>query len=94
MKYRDFMEQEAAERGMEKAVFIDGTREGYSPAQVGEQTLTVGELIAILSECDEDAKVFLMNDRGYTFGHIGWETITGGAYDPSTEGDEEYTLDE
>ena len=52
-----------------KKVFIDGKRNGYSPAQCGK-TLTVGELIAILQDFDEDSKIFLKNDNGYTYGSI------------------------
>ena len=52
-----------------KKVFIDGKRNGYSPAQCGK-TLTVGELIARLEDFDEDAQVFLKSDNGYTYGSI------------------------
>ena len=48
-------------------VFIDGRRDGYSPDQCGK-TMTVGELIAYLEDFDEDAKVYLKNDNGYTYG--------------------------
>ena len=50
-------------------VFINGKRNGYNPEQCG-RTLTVGELIELLSELDEDAQVFLKNDNGYSFGSI------------------------
>lgn len=50
-------------------VFIDGRRDGYSPDQCGK-TMTVGELIAYLEDFDEDAKVYLKNDNGYTYGRI------------------------
>ena len=50
-------------------VFIDGKRNGYSPEQCGK-TMTVRELIAFLEDCDEDAKVYLKNDNGYTYGSI------------------------
>lgn len=53
----------------EKKVFIETTREGYSPEQCGS-TLTVGELIEILSAYDEDLEVYFSNDKGYTFGAI------------------------
>lgn len=52
-----------------KALYIDGKRNGYTPDQCGH-TMTVGELIALLSEFDEDRPVYLRNDRGYTFGSI------------------------
>lgn len=54
---------------MEKYLFITGKRNGYSPDQCGH-TVTVGELISLLSEYDEDALVYLNNDNGYTYGSI------------------------
>lgn len=50
-------------------VFIEGRRDGYSPDQC-KKTMTVGELIAMLEDYDEDAKVYLKNDNGYTYGSI------------------------
>ena len=52
-----------------KALYIEGRRNGYGPDQCG-RTLTVGELIAYLSEFDEDRPVYLRNDGGYTYGSI------------------------
>lgn len=52
-----------------KALFIEGNRDGYSPEQCG-RTMTVGELINLLSLYDEDRPVYLRNDNGYTYGHI------------------------
>jgi hypothetical protein len=52
-----------------KALYIEGRRDGYSPTQIRE-TMTVGELMAYLEQFDEDAPVYLINDRGYTFGSI------------------------
>ena len=46
-------------------VFIDGRRDGYIPDQCGK-TMTMGELISYLEDFDEDAKVYLKNDNGYT----------------------------
>lgn len=51
------------------AIYIEGKRNGYSPDQCG-QTLTVGELIEILEQFDEDSPVYLRNDNGYTYGSI------------------------
>lgn len=48
---------------------IETTREGYDPEQCG-RTLTVGELIDILSEFDESTSVYLSHDDGYTYGSI------------------------
>lgn len=52
-----------------KKLFITGRRDGYTPDQCG-RTLTVGELIAILQDYDEDRLVYLANDNGYTYGSI------------------------
>jgi len=67
---------------MEQAIFIEGTRDGYSPSQAEgyrEKTLTVEELICLLEEYGEeagmDAKVFIKNDGGYTYGVINWNTV-------------------
>lgn len=51
------------------AIYIEGNRNGYSPYQCG-RTLTVGELIEILEQYDEDRPVYLRNDNGYTYGSI------------------------
>ena len=51
------------------ALYIEGRRSGYSPDDCGK-TLTVGELIEILSDFDEDLPVYLRNDNGYTYGSI------------------------
>lgn len=58
-----------------EAVFINTTRSGYSPEQCYD-TLTVGELIKILSEFGEDQPVYLRNDDGYTYGHISARAVT------------------
>ena len=50
-------------------LFIEGRRNGYSPAQCG-RTMTVGDLIEFLEQFDEDTEVFLNNDNGYTYGNI------------------------
>lgn len=52
-----------------KPLFINGNRNGYGPEQCG-RTMTVGELIELLSEIDEDRPVYLRNDGGYTYGSI------------------------
>lgn len=56
-------------------LFIKTRRSGYETDQCGN-TFTVQELIDILSakiEWDEispDAKIYLANDNGYTFGEV------------------------
>ena len=66
--------QEYFEKGEYNSVtreilLIEGRREGYSLNQIRE-TMTVGELIAFLSEYDEDTLVYLNNDNHYTYGGI------------------------
>ena len=48
---------------------IEGRRDGYHPTQCRD-TFTVGDLINLLSEYDEDTPVYLKNDNGYTYGSI------------------------
>lgn len=50
-------------------LFINGKKSGYGTDQCGK-TLTVGELIEILQEYNEDTPIFLRNDNGYTYGSI------------------------
>lgn len=52
-----------------RIITIQTKREGYSPEQCGH-TATVGDLIAYLSQWDEDMPVYLSNDNGYTYGSI------------------------
>ena len=52
-----------------KPVFIETNRTGYGSDQCG-RTMTVGELISLLEDFDEDRPVYLRNDNGYTYGHI------------------------
>ena len=55
---------------MEKAiVYLEGRNNGYAPEQCGP-TMTVREMIEFLEQFDEDARVFLRNDGGYTYGSI------------------------
>jgi hypothetical protein len=50
-------------------LFINANNNGYEPSQCGS-TLTVGELIEILSYFEEDQPVFLRFDNGYSYGSI------------------------
>ena len=52
-----------------KPVFINANNNGYEPSQCGP-TLTVGELIELLSDFDDDQPVYLKFDYGYTYGSI------------------------
>lgn len=71
-------------------VIINANRQGYGTDQI-RRTLTVGELIEILSQFDEETKVFIGNDRTnygwYTYGGIGLEDIE--ERDPEEEEEDE-----
>lgn len=53
----------------QRVIKIEAKREGYSINQVSN-TMTVGELIAYLEQFDENDKVYLSHDNGYTYGGI------------------------
>lgn len=53
----------------QRVIKIEAKREGYSIDQVSN-TMTVGELIAYLEQFDENDKVYLSHDNGYTYGGI------------------------
>ena len=53
---------------------IEAKREGYSINQVSN-TMTVGELIDYLEQFDENDKVYLSHDNGYTYGGINYNDI-------------------
>ena len=61
---------------MEK-LFIEGRRDGYNPSQC-YKTFTVGELIELLQDYDEDMEVYLKNDNGYTYGSISFDSFEVG----------------
>ena len=70
---------------MEKQVLlIEAQREGYALNQI-TSTMTVGELIAYLEQYDEDVKVYLSHDGGYTYGGIRQKDITEDYVDPDEE---------
>ena len=54
-------------------IVINTRREGYSTDQI-DVTMTVGELIGLLSEYDEETPIYFGNDRRsygwYTYGSI------------------------
>lgn len=54
---------------MKEVLKIEARREGYSFDQVG-RTMTVGELIEVLQNYDEDTPIYLSHDNGYTYGGI------------------------
>lgn len=49
-------------------VLINAKREAYGKDEC--RTMTVGELIDFLSQFNEEDKVILSHDNGYTFGGI------------------------
>lgn len=58
----------------QRVIKIEAKREGYSINQVSN-TMTVGELIAYLEQFDENDKVYLSHDNGYTYGGINYNDI-------------------
>ena len=70
---------------MEKQVIkIEAQREGYALNQI-TSTMTVGELIAYLEQFDEDTKVYLSHDGGYTYGGIRAKDIEEDWYDEDAD---------
>ena len=70
---------------MEKQVIkIGAEREGYALNQV-TSTMTVGELIAYLSQFEDDVKVYISHDNGYTYGGIREKDIEDDWYDDEEE---------
>lgn len=64
---------------MDTKIIINANREGYSTDQISD-TVTVAELIEILSEFPEEAKVYIGNDRRgfsgwYTYGRISYTDV-------------------
>jgi hypothetical protein len=50
-------------------LLLNAKRNGYSPEQCGK-TMTVGDLINYLEDCNPEDQIFLSHDRGYTYGSI------------------------
>jgi hypothetical protein len=57
-----------------KALFMEAERTSYGIDQIRD-TMTVGELIAFLSDYDEDMPIYTSQDNGYTFGGIGYDNF-------------------
>ncbi len=57
-----------------RALIMEAERTGYSIDQI-RQTMTVGELIAFLSDFNEDMQIYTSQDNGYTFGGIGYDNF-------------------
>lgn len=56
-------------------LILNAEREAYGISQI-YRTMTVGELIAMLEQFDEDTPIYLSHDRGYTFGAVLEERFT------------------
>lgn len=52
-----------------KYLKVDTSRDGYQIDQI-RTTLTVGELMYVLEQYDEDLPVYLSFDGGYTYGGL------------------------
>ena len=52
------------------AVVFEAPRDGYTIKQIEDKALTIGEVIDILSQFDEDDLFVLSHDNGYTYGSI------------------------
>ena len=57
-----------------RALIMETERTGYSIDQI-RQTMTVGDLIAFLSDYDEDTQIYTSQDNGYTFGGIEYDNF-------------------
>lgn len=55
---------------MREAVVFEASRSGYAIDQIADRAMTVGELIEILSDYDEDELFVLSHDNGYTYGSV------------------------
>lgn len=53
-------------------IIIEAKREGYTieQAENEREAVTVGELMRLLEDFDEDTKVYISNDNGYTYGSV------------------------
>lgn len=53
-------------------IIIEANREGYTieQAENEREAITVGELMQMLEYFDEDTKVYISNDNGYTYGSV------------------------
>ena len=66
-----------------QVLIMEANRTGYGTDQI-RRTMTVGELIAFLSEYDEDTLIYTSQDNGYTYGGILYENFR----EEETEGEE------
>ena len=52
------------------AIVFEAQRDGYGIDQIADKAITVGELIDILRDCNEDDIFVLSHDGGYTYGSV------------------------
>ena len=55
---------------MRNAIVFEASRDGYGIDQIANRAMTVGELISLLEDYDEDTLVVMSHDNGYTYGSI------------------------
>lgn len=60
---------------MEQIVTLKTSRDYYNAKECAEYSISVEELMEILSRCPNDAKVVFSNDNGYTYGIVDNNTI-------------------
>ena len=55
-----------------EVLIIEAKREGCTieQAENEREAITVGELMRLLEDFDEDTKVYISNDNGYTYGSV------------------------
>ena len=55
-----------------EVLIIEAKREGYTieQAENEREAITVGELMRLLEGFDEGTKVYISNDKGYTYGSV------------------------
>ncbi len=72
-------------------LIIEVDRSGYTPEQAEDwkSTLTVGELRQVLEDYDDDTKIYLSNDNGYTYGSISYEDFSEQENEEEEEEEEE-----
>lgn len=59
-----------------KSVLVfEADRTGYAIDQI-RNPMTVGELKALLEDCDDDTLIILSHDRGYTYGSLNGSDYT------------------
>lgn len=78
-------------------VKIDAKRDAYGVDDIIHKTFTVGDLIGALEDFDEDTKVILSHDNGYTYGAITMRRInleSDGEDEEEYDEDDEYLADD